>query len=150
MYINRANVAWILMFVQCCLTSTETVWTVRDGEPRTSTSTSTQLLSSKAYWMSSSSLLLLRPQRPYGLLGTGSRGRPPRLSHISWTLWIPDKTFHINNGEHCGEEWNQLHSREANHTSLNARTKLKPSCTPPVSTVQHGRQIEARGTVTIL
>ena len=29
----------------------------------------------------------LRPQRPYGLLGTGSLlGRPPRLSHSSWTL----------------------------------------------------------------
>ena len=25
----------------------------------------------------------LRPQRPYGLLGTGSPGRPPRLSHSS-------------------------------------------------------------------
>ena len=28
----------------------------------------------------------LRPQRPYGLLGTGSPGRPPRLSHGSWAL----------------------------------------------------------------
>ena len=33
-------------FVQCCFTATETVLTVRDGEPRTSTSTFTQLLSS--------------------------------------------------------------------------------------------------------
>ena len=32
--------------VQCCFTSTETVRTIRDGEPRTATSTSTQLLSS--------------------------------------------------------------------------------------------------------
>ena len=32
--------------VQCCLKSTETVRTVRDGEPRTATSTLTQLLSS--------------------------------------------------------------------------------------------------------
>ena len=31
--------------VQCCFTSTETVWTVRDGEPRTATSTLIQLLS---------------------------------------------------------------------------------------------------------
>ena len=38
----RAKVA----FVQCCRTSTETVRTIRDGEPRTSTSTFTQLLSS--------------------------------------------------------------------------------------------------------
>ena len=31
-------------FVQCCFTSTETVPTLRDGEPRTATSTSTRLL----------------------------------------------------------------------------------------------------------
>ena len=29
----------------------------------------------------SSSNVALRPQKPYGLLGTGSPGRPPRLSH---------------------------------------------------------------------
>ena len=28
----------------------------------------------------------LRPQRPYGLLGMGIPGRPPRLSHSSWAL----------------------------------------------------------------
>ena len=33
--------------VQCCFTSTEIVMTVRDGEPRTATSTFTQLLSSE-------------------------------------------------------------------------------------------------------
>ena len=32
--------------VQCCFTSTETIRTIRDGEPRTATSTFTQLLSS--------------------------------------------------------------------------------------------------------
>ena len=32
--------------IQCCFTSTETVRTVRDGEPRTATSTFTHLLSS--------------------------------------------------------------------------------------------------------
>ena len=32
--------------VQCCFTCTETTGTVRDGEPRTATSTFTQLLSS--------------------------------------------------------------------------------------------------------
>ena len=36
-------------FVQCCLTSTETIRTVRDGKPRTATSTFTQLLSSEEY-----------------------------------------------------------------------------------------------------
>ena len=33
--------------VQCCFTSTETVWIIRDGEPSTATSTFTQLLSSE-------------------------------------------------------------------------------------------------------
>ena len=35
--------------VQCCFTSTETVRTIRDGEPRTSTSTFTQLPSSETH-----------------------------------------------------------------------------------------------------
>ena len=35
-----------LAVVQCCFTSTETVRLVRDGEPRTATSTFTQILSS--------------------------------------------------------------------------------------------------------
>ena len=30
----------------------------------------------------------LRPQRPCGLLGTGSPGRPPLLSHSSWVLTL--------------------------------------------------------------
>ena len=33
-------------------------------------------------------LLALRPQKPWGLLGTGSPGRPPRLSHSSWALLL--------------------------------------------------------------
>ena len=66
--------------VQCRFTSTETIRTVRDGEPRTATSIFTQLLNSAA--TSSSMLLnlrpqrpleLLRPQRPYGLSGTGAQ-----------------------------------------------------------------------------
>ena len=32
------------------------------------------------------STVALRPQRPWGLYGTGSPGRPPRLSHSSWAL----------------------------------------------------------------
>ena len=31
----------------------------------------------------------LHPQRPCGLLGTGSPGRPPRLSHSSWASMLP-------------------------------------------------------------
>ena len=38
--------SWAPISLQCCLTSTETVRCVRDGEPRTATSTFTQLLSS--------------------------------------------------------------------------------------------------------
>ena len=34
----------------------------------------------------SSSNAAPRPQRPYGLLGTGSPGRPPRPSHSFWAL----------------------------------------------------------------
>ena len=30
----------------------------------------------------------LRPHRPYGLLGTGSQGRPPRLSHNMHTSFV--------------------------------------------------------------
>ena len=36
-------------------------------------------------------IVALRPQRPYyGLLGTGSPGRPPWLSHSSWALKEPN------------------------------------------------------------
>ena len=56
--------------VQCCFTSTETVRTVRDGEPGTSTSTFTHLLYSVLCLQFS---VALRPQRPYGLLGTGAQ-----------------------------------------------------------------------------
>ena len=44
-----------------CFTSTETIRTVRDGEPRTATSTFAQLLSSANFKFN----VALRPQRPY-------------------------------------------------------------------------------------
>ena len=60
----------------------------RDGEPRTTTSTFTQLLST---------VVLLQVQvqccftstetMDWGLLGSGNPGRPPPLSHSSWALW---------------------------------------------------------------
>ena len=62
--------------VQCCFTCTETIRTIRDREPSTSTSTFTQLLSCEFEFSVAS-----RPQGPYGLLG-----RPPRPSHSSWVL----------------------------------------------------------------
>ena len=50
-------------FRLCCFTSTETIRTIRDGEPRTATSTSTQLLSSEMYTSS-----YLYQQRPHQAL----------------------------------------------------------------------------------
>ena len=67
--------------VHYCFTSTRTERTFKDGQPRTTTSTFTQLLNSEFDFN-----VDLRAQGPYGLLGTGSSGRPPRLSHSSWTL----------------------------------------------------------------
>ena len=57
---EKANVP-----VQCCFTSTETVRTIRDREPRWTLG----LLEGKC-----SSCVTLRLQKPYGLLGTGSPG----------------------------------------------------------------------------
>ena len=34
-------------------------------------------------------MLYVHTQRPHGLLGTGSPGRPPLLSHTSWALSVP-------------------------------------------------------------
>ena len=85
---DGSHSSWALLSlrVQCCCTSTEIVWTIRDGEPRTSTSTFSQLLRSAL----PASLLLfsvaLRPEKPYGLLRTGSPRRLPRLSHSSCAL----------------------------------------------------------------
>ena len=45
-FVNYYHLALYTAFVQCCFTSTETVQIIRDGEPRTATSSSTQLLTS--------------------------------------------------------------------------------------------------------
>ena len=72
---NKVFWIWRYKFNIHSFTSTETVLrTIRDGEPRTSTSTFTQLLSSESGFS-----VALRPQRLFGLSGTGSPGRPPRL-----------------------------------------------------------------------
>ena len=59
--------------VQCCFTSTGTMRIIRDGEPRTATSTFTQLLN----YVGSLFNVALRPQEPQGLLWT----RGPGLTH---------------------------------------------------------------------
>ena len=45
--ILATNCDQCVSLVQCCFTSTETIRLIRDGDPRTATSTFTQLLSSK-------------------------------------------------------------------------------------------------------
>ena len=65
---------------QCSFTSTETIRTIRDGAPRTATPIFPQLLSSECSGGSRSMLLYVHRDHNYGLLGTGSRGQPPRLT----------------------------------------------------------------------
>ena len=59
-------------FVQCCFTSTETVGTIRDGEPRATASSFTQLLSSVSSANSSSMLLNVHRDRT-DYLGRGAQ-----------------------------------------------------------------------------
>ena len=53
---------FFFLFIKCCFTSTDTLKTIRDGEPRTATSTFTQYLSS-ALFISSSVLLYVHRDR---------------------------------------------------------------------------------------
>ena len=72
--------------VQCCCTSTETIPTIRDvgtQDVHLDFHTAPELWGENVAFKFS---VALRPQRPYGLLGTGSPGRPPRLSHSTWAL----------------------------------------------------------------
>ena len=82
--------------VHCCFTSRETFCTIRDGEPRTAASTVTHLLSSDTDTKFRFSVAL-RPQKPLGLLGTGSPGRPPRLSHSPRALGFLRNTWSFTN-----------------------------------------------------
>ena len=69
--------SWALNFwatIQCCSTSIETVRTIRDREPRTSTSNFTQLLSSVIHVQVQCCFTSTETVR------TGSPGRSPRLS----------------------------------------------------------------------
>ena len=51
--------------VQCCFTSTETTWTIRDGDPRTASSTFMQLLNSVTGRLSSMLLYVHRDHADY-------------------------------------------------------------------------------------
>ena len=59
--------AFTSTYVQCCFTSTETIRLIRDGEPRTATSTFTQLLSSK--YVHRNLIRFMRDGRGRGELG---------------------------------------------------------------------------------
>ena len=61
LYFHTASELWHYVQVQCCFTSTETIKTIWDREPRTATSTFTQLLSSDTMFKFS---VALHPQRP--------------------------------------------------------------------------------------
>ena len=81
--------------VQCCFTSTETVRTVRDGEPRTSTSTFTQLLSTGA--------ILVQVQSRFTSTETVRtiRDREPRTATSSFTqLLSSDMNAKITTATH--------------------------------------------------
>ena len=67
-----------LASVQCCFTCTETIRT-RDGEPRTSTSTLTQIPSVFTWFRF---CVALRPRRSYELLGTATRTATSTLTQF--------------------------------------------------------------------
>ena len=84
--------------VQCCLTSTETVRTIRDGEPRAATSTLTQLLSSEVRLLLQCRFTSTdRDGEPRTATSTFSPGRPPRLSaqdgHLDFQPRTATSTF---------------------------------------------------------
>ena len=67
------------IFVKCCFTSTETSETRRGAQDdHVDFHTAPELCRSNVCFS-----VVLRPQKPSGLFGTGSPGRPPRLSHSS-------------------------------------------------------------------
>ena len=87
---------------QSCFTSADTIRLIRDGEPRTATSTFTQLLSSERQWFN----VTLHPQIPSGLLGMGSQGLPPQLSHSSWAPSVSGSLLlnsHRNHKNYSGQ-----------------------------------------------
>ena len=94
--------------VQCCFTATGTIRLIRDGESRTATSTFTQLLSYVELNVLGCRVDILGTNcdqcvsmvqccftstETIRLIRTGSPGRPPRLSHSSWTR-IPSQSRH--------------------------------------------------------
>ena len=81
-------------FFKCCFKygskSTETVWTVRDREPSTSTSTFTQLLRSGIRWVQCCFTFTETVRN----VKDGAAQDIHRLSHSSWALWF-DTEFDV-------------------------------------------------------
>ena len=72
---RRSHSSEWLWLVQCCCTSSETVRTIRDGEPRTSTSTFTQL------WVTLASSVLLYVHKDH----KANKDREPRTATSTFT-----------------------------------------------------------------
>ena len=71
--------------VQCRFTSTETIRTIWDREPRTAPSTLTLSTVQVQCCFTSTGTI-----RTITVSGTGGPGQPPRLSHSSWALRYTD------------------------------------------------------------
>ena len=134
-----SSAQWFL--IQCCFTDTVTVRTIRDGEPRTSTSTFTQLPSSAE----SSFSVALRPQRPYGLFGTGNPGRPPQLLHSSPALLSLRSVLpyvHRDRTDYLGRGTQDVHL--SFYTALQLCWFFVPFCLTDTETVRTIRDGESR------
>ena len=77
-------------------------------------------------------IVALRPQRLYGLLGTGSPGRPPRLSHSSWTLTHQRRPSVQSRSQPTNQPTNQLIKARIFLTPLLLYPSFPP-LTPPTN-----------------
>ena len=85
--------------IQRCFTPTETIMTIRDGEPRTATSTFTQLLSSDRVWREGAGKRGLG--RVSALQESGNRPQNEITDEGDRTLWKP------GGGEVGGAHWSR-------------------------------------------
>ena len=90
--INRPYTACLLLLLQCCFSSTETISTVGDREPRVATSTFTQLLGSDTASLRVQGLSLLcfggtQGMREWGWWGTEGAGDCDVCKGTIWGGW---------------------------------------------------------------
>lgn len=67
---------------------------------------------------------------------------PHKLKHSNRTGLVGSRQ-NLQRQWQCAFDRYQLESNEANHIPLNTGFRLKPPCSPPVSTVQHAGQTES-------